>query len=98
MKKYTKKQKALIRRILKLKGLPPQLRHMLLMLLAVSMKAPKRTKHRKSKKHRGIRTHSKKRPGSGKGKRASAAQMRVRRKFKAFIKKHGRPPRKGEHL
>ena len=92
--KYTKKQKALIRRILKLKGLPPRLRQMLLTLLAVSMKAPK---HRKSKKQHRKKSHSKKK-SSRKGKRASAAQMRVRRKFKAFIRKHGRPPRKGEHL
>ena len=98
MAKYTKKQKALIRRILKLKGLPPKLRQMLLTLLAVTMKVPKHTKHRKSKKQHRKKVHTSKKSKLRKGKRASAAQMRVRRKFKAFIKKHGRRPRKGEHL
>ena len=85
-KKFTKKQLALIRRVLKMKGLPKNLRHMLLVLLGATLK-PSKSKHKKSKSH--------KKKG---GKRASAAQMRVRRKFKAFIRKHGRPPRKGEHL
>jgi len=31
-------------------------------------------------------------------KRATPAQMRARRKFKAFIKRHGRAPHKGERL
>lgn len=37
--------------------------------------------------------------GGGKGrKRATQGQLRARRKFKAFIRRHGRPPRKGEKL
>ena len=95
-KKFTKKQLALIRRVLNLKGLPPQLRQMLLVLIGASMKIQKKRggggaagSARRTKS--SPRTHHKKR-------RATAKQLAVRRKFKAFIKKHGRSPRKGEHL
>ena len=51
-------------------------------------KQPRQTK-KSSKKH-GVK--------KGKKRKASKKQLAVRRKFKAFIKKHHRPPHKGEHL
>ena len=82
-RRFTKKQLALVRRVLALKGLPAGLRQMLLVLIGASMK-PSRIPSKKTK--------------SRKKRRATAKQLAVRRKFKAFIKKHGRSPRKGEHL
>ena len=82
-RRFTKKQLALIRRVLALKGLPPALRQMLLVLIGASMK-PSRIPSKKTK--------------SKKKRRATAKQLAVRRKFKAFITKHHRAPRKGEHL
>lgn len=67
VKKYTKKQLALIRRVLKMKGLPKNLRHMLLMLLGATLK-PSKSKHKKSKSHKKGKKHSSK---SKKGKRVS---------------------------
>ena len=87
-KKFTKKQLALIRRVLNLKGLPPALRQMLLVLVGVSMKPHAR------KKPAGKKSPA----GKHKKRRATAKQLAVRRKFKAFIRKHHRRPRKGEHL
>ena len=83
-RRFTKKQLALIRRVLSLKGLPLQLRQMLLVLIGASMKQPSRIPSKKTK--------------SKKKRRASAKQLAVRRRFKAFIRKHHRPPRKGERL
>ena len=72
-KKFTKKQLALIRRVLKMKGLPKELRHMLLVLLGATLRPVKsrKTTKKKSKTTKGKRVSFIVKSGKNKGKRVS---------------------------